>query len=166
MRLLAAVLALLASAVLASEPAQRPSARLVLAGPEALQPGRCVVYREGGDGLLITEPSYYVQGRVVAATVQARPLAACPEVPGKGVEQYSRAEFTRLLHAQPCLAGDTSGREALVGVVALRVDEWDTPHARRAANAGRLYRGMFIDRELQKGMEIELEADLLGACAP
>jgi hypothetical protein len=25
---------------------------------------------------------------------------------------------------------------------------------------------MFIDRELQKGMEIELEADLLGACAP
>ena len=152
--------------MLAGEPAQRPSARLVLAGPEALQPGRCVVYREGGDGLLITEPSYYVQGRVVAATVQSRRLDACPEVPGKGIEHYSRAEFTRLLHAQPCLAGDPGGREVLVGFVGLRVDEWDTPHARRAANAGRLYRGMFIDRELQKGMEIELEADLLGACAP
>jgi hypothetical protein len=166
MRFLAALLALLASSALADEAAQRLSARLVLAGLEALQPGRCVVYREGGDGLLITEPSYYVQGRVVAATVQSRRLEACPEVPGKGIEQYSRAEFTRLLHAQPCLAGDKGGREVLVGVVALRVDEWDTPHARRAANAGRLYRGMFIDRELQKGMEIELEADLLGACAP
>ena len=166
MRVLAAVLALLTSSALAGEPAQRPSARLVLAGPEVLQPGRCVVYREGGDGLLITEPSYYVQGRVVAATVQSRRLVACPEVPGKGIEQYSRAEFNRLLHAQPCMAGDPAGREALVGVVGLRVDAWDTPHARRAANAGRLYRGMYIDKELQKGMEIELEADLLGACAP
>ncbi len=40
----------------------------------------------------------------------------------------------------------------------------ETPHSRRAENAGRLYRGMFIDKALVKNMEIELEADLLGPC--
>src|SRR5574343_563753 len=50
------------------------------------------------------------------------------------------------------------------GIVRLRVTDWETPHAVRAANAGRLYRGMFIDRKLEKGMEIELEADLLTVC--
>jgi hypothetical protein len=49
-------------------------------------------------------------------------------------------------------------------MVRLRVTEWETPYAVKAANAGRLYRGMFIDRRLGKGMEIELEADLLGIC--
>jgi hypothetical protein len=44
------------------------------------------------------------------------------------------------------------------------VTDWETPHAVRAANAGRLYRGMFLDRKLEKGMEIELEADLLAVC--
>jgi hypothetical protein len=49
-------------------------------------------------------------------------------------------------------------------MIRLRVDKWETPHARSAANAGRLYRGMFIDRNLKEGIEIELEADLLGTC--
>lgn len=164
MRLPAALLALLAFPAVAGEPIQLASVRLVQAGPEMLQAGRCVVYREGGAGLLITEPSFYVQGRVVATRVESRQVATCPEVPGRSIGQYNRAEFTRLLLAQPCVAGDPGGREVLVGVVAVRVDDWDTPHARRAASAGRLYRGMFVDRELQKGMEIELEADLLGSC--
>ena len=34
----------------------------------------------------------------------------------------------------------------------------------KAANAGRLYRGMFIEQSLKKDLEIELEADLLGVC--
>ena len=51
-----------------------------------------------------------------------------------------------------------------IGMVRLHVTRWETPHAKLAANAGRLYRGMFIDRKLQKNMEIELEADLLEAC--
>ena len=41
---------------------------------------------------------------------------------------------------------------------------WETPHERRAASAGRLWRGMYIDRELRRDMEIEIEADQLGAC--
>jgi hypothetical protein len=47
----------------------------------------------------------------------------------------------------------------------LRVESWETPHATRAANAGRLFRGMFIDQPLSKGLEVELEADLLSICA-
>ena len=55
-------------------------------------------------------------------------------------------------------------RDEQIGLVRLRVSSWETPYAVRAANAGRLYRGMFIDRKLEKDMEIELEADLLGPC--
>ena len=53
-----------------------------------------------------------------------------------------------------------------IGMVRLRVTDWETPYAKLAANAGRLYRGMFIDKVLKKDMEIELEADLLQACSP
>jgi hypothetical protein len=62
--------------------------------------------------------------------------------------------------------GEPANLEAQLGLVRLRVDSWETPHARRAANAGRLYRGMYIDQALRQGMEIELEADLLGSCEP
>jgi hypothetical protein len=58
-----------------------------------------------------------------------------------------------------------SERDEQIGIVRLRVASWETPHAILAANDGRLFRGMFIDRKLEKDMEIELEADLLGVCA-
>ena len=73
-------------------------------------------------------------------------------------------EFNRLLLARPCVSSEKYARDVQLAIVSLRVDLWETPYARRAANAGRLYRGMFIDRQLKEGMEIELEADLLGAC--
>ena len=55
-------------------------------------------------------------------------------------------------------------RDEQIGIVRVRITEWETPHAARAANAGRLFRGMFVDRKLETNMEIELEADLLGLC--
>ena len=87
-------------------------------------------------------------------------------MPGRAIEQYTRAEFNRLALAYPCLSGEPAGLDVQVGIVRLRVEDWETPHAHRAANAGRLYRGKYIDRELKKGMEITFEADLLGACEP
>jgi hypothetical protein len=86
-------------------------------------------------------------------------------VPGKNIEQYSRDEFNRHARAFPCVSQAAAERAEQIGVVRLRVTDWETPHAVRAANAGRLYRGMFVDRKLEKGMEIELEADLLAVCA-
>ena len=164
MRIFPLTLALLAFAAAAGEPPTRPSARLLKAQPQSFQPDRCVIYREDGGGNGASETDYFVKGRIVAAGVESRSLPACPAVPGRGIEQYTRDEFNRLALAYPCLNGEPANLQAQLGLVRLRVDSWETPHARRAANAGRLYRGMYIDRTLKQGMEIELEADLLGLC--
>jgi hypothetical protein len=164
MRPLLLVLALAVTPVLAADPALRPSARLLFKQPEMMQAGKCVVYEEGGSGWIMTDPVYYLKGKVVSARVEPRNLARCPVVAGKNIEQYSRAEFNRHARAFPCVAPDTPERDEQIGVVTVRVESWETPHAIRAANAGRLYRGMFIDQPLNKGLEVELEADLLGVC--
>ncbi|HEX6736383.1 MAG TPA: hypothetical protein VF096_16360 [Azonexus sp.] len=165
MRLLILALAALAAPALADDAALRPSARLLFKHPELLQPGHCVRYEEGGRGWVVTEPVFYLKGTVLAAEVRSRQLPVCPQVAGKDPGQYSRAEFVRLAQASPCVAPGTPVRDEQIGIVRLRVTEWETPHARRAENAGRLYRGMFLERPLQQGLEIELEADLLGLCS-
>ena len=164
MKLYFAALFLLVTPALADQPALRPSARLLFKQPEMLQPGRCVAYEEGGSGWIAREPVYFLKGRVVSAEVRTRHLGKCPLVPGKNIEQYSRAEFNRQALAYPCVAADVAERDEQIGIVRLRVEEWETPHERKAANAGRLYRGMFIEQSLKRDMEIELEADLLGVC--
>ena len=164
MKLLFAALVWLATPALAAEPVLRPSARLLFKQPEMLQPGRCVVYQEGGHGWIATDPVYFLRGRVIAAEVRSRHLGKCPLVPGKNIEQYSRAEFNRQALAYPCVSADQPERDEQIGMVRLRVEDWETPHERKAANAGRLYRGMFIEQKLKKELEIELEADLLGIC--
>ena len=166
MRIFPLTLALLAFAAAAGEPPTRPSARRLKAQPQDFQVDRCVIYQENGGGSAMSESDFFVKGRVVAAALETRILQACPEVPGRSIEQYTRAEFNRLALAYPCLTGAPDTLEAQLGVVRLRVESWETPHARQAANAGRLYRGMYIDRMLAKDMEIELEADLLGTCEP
>jgi hypothetical protein len=165
MRTLLVVLALLATPALTSASALRPSARLLFKQPEMLQAGSCVSYQEGGSGWIATEPVYYLKGKVVAAEVRTRHLGVCPAVPGKNMAQYSREQFNRHALAYPCVSEKPLERDEQIGIVRLQVDDWETPHAVKSANAGRLYRGMFLDRKLEKGMEIELEADLLGICS-
>jgi hypothetical protein len=158
-------MACLAMPVLADAPALRTSARLLFKNPELLRPGSCVMYKEGGSGWVLTEPQFYLRGTILSSEVRTRQLASCPVVPNKNVAQYSREEFNRLSLAYPCLEQGVSAQEMQIGLVRLRVNEWETPHAKLAANSGRLYRGMFIDKPLKKNMEIEMEADLLEACA-
>ncbi len=166
MRFLPALILLLVLPLFAGAAELRPSARLVEAEPEHLQPGRCVVYAEKDSFLASTAAEYYVRGRVLADRVVERRLVRCPEVAGRDIEHYSREEFNRLALAQPCVSAEQYARDVKLGLVRVRVTEWETPHALRTANVGRLYRGMFIGQKLAAGMEIELEADLLGACAP
>lgn len=166
MRVLVLALAMLAMPLQAEEAPLRPSAGLLFKHPELLRPGTCTMYREGGAGWILLEPLYYLRGNVLGSEVTTRRLTHCPTVPGKTREQYTRQEYVRLVQATPCLAAGESEREEQIGIVRLRVDDWETPHVRKAENTGRLYRGMFLDRPLQKGMEIELEADLLGPCDP
>ena len=157
------VLLTVAAAVAAAE--QRPSASLVRAQPDWLRGGQCVVYPENSLGWAAATPEYFVRGTVLTTRVEQRALSVCPEVPGKTIEHYSRDEFNRLAGAAPCVSAERFRRDVELGVVRLRVTRWETPHARRAANAGRLYRGMFIDQKLSEGTEIEIEADLLVRCA-
>jgi len=164
MKVLFAVLALLALPAGAEDAGLRPSARLLFKQPALLQAGSCVVYQEGGSGWIMTDPVYYLRGRVLAAEVRTRHLGVCPLVPGKAINQYSREEFNRQALASPCVSPGVAERDEQIGMVRIRVDSWETPHEKKAANAGRLYRGNFIERKLEKDMEIELEADLLGVC--
>lgn len=164
MPLIFLLLPLLVAPAIADEPLLRPSASLLFKYPELLQPGHCVRYEEGGAGWVVTDPVFYLKGSVVSAEVRTRRLRTCPAVPGKELKQYSRAEYVALALAQPCLPAGTAERDEQIGVVRLRISDWETPHARRAENAGRLYRGMFIDRPLARGMEIEMEADALAIC--
>lgn len=164
MKVLFVVLALLALPAWAEDAGLRPSARLLFKHPALLQAGSCVAYQEGGSGWIMTDPVYYLKGRVLAAEVRTRHLGVCPLVPGKTLSQYSREEFNRQTLASPCVSPGVAERDEQIGVVRIRVEAWETPHEKKAANAGRLYRGNFIDRRLEKDMEIELEADLLGVC--
>lgn len=110
------------------------------------------------------EPVYWLKGTVLDSDIRSRRLQRCPEVVGKLPAQYSRDEFNRLLKAYPCVGKDEQVREEQFGLIRLRVEEWETPWVKRAANAGRLYQGQFIDRPLEKGGELEIEADLLSPC--
>lgn len=155
---------LLAGLVRADEPALRPSARLLFKQPELTRAGTCVMYREGGSGWIFTDPEFWLKGTVLATEVKTRRLERCPQVPGKSVEQYSREEFNRLALAHPCLGSDDQAHDEQVGVVRIQVEDWETPWGKRAANAGRLYQGHFVDQALRRDMQLEIEADLLGAC--
>ena len=158
------LLALAVPAAAADIPA-RSSAGILEAHPEAFAAGRCAEYRERGHGLPAAEPPWFVRGRIAGAEVRERRTGRCPAGPDG---QFDRAGFIRLALAWPCsadadaaAAGKGSER---IGIVRLTVLDWETPHERRAATAGRLWRGSYLDKELKKAMEIELEADLLGAC--
>lgn len=167
MRFFLVALAFLAMSAQANEPVSlRPSAHLLFKQPAMLQVGQCVRYEEGGAGWVITEPVFYLKGEVVSAEVRTRHLGPCPVVPGKLMEQYSRDEFNRHALAYPCVSPGVAERDEQIGMVHIRVADWETPHAKKAENAGRLFRGTFIDRKLEKGTEIEMEADLLTVCAP
>jgi len=158
------LLSLLAASAMADEAVLRPSASLLFKHPELARPGACVMYREGGSGWIFTEPVFYLKGKVVASEVRTRHLDRCPEVSGKSVDLYTREEFNRLANAYPCVAGTDETHDEQIGMIRFTVEEWETPWAKRAANAGRLFQGHFIDRKLEKGQQMELEADLLGPC--
>lgn len=148
----------------ALEDNMRLSDRMLFKLPELTQPGACVMYREGGAGWILTEPQYWVKGVVVAAEPKKMRLEICPLVTGKAIEQYSRSEFNRLAKAQPCVSDPEKQKEAVFGTIRFKVQDWETPWAASAANAGRLFQGYYLDQKLQKGLELELQADLLIPC--
>lgn len=160
--LLGGLLPFLASAY--ADDSMRLSGRMLFKVPELARPGACVLYREGGAGWILTEPQYWLKGTVVSAAPKKLMPELCPLVAGKVVEHYSRDEFNRLAKAQPCVSKPENRKEMELGFIRFRVEDWETPWARTAANAGRLFQGYYLDQKLQKGLELELPADLLIPC--
>lgn len=160
------LIALLPLHVAAGESLQLEN-RMLFPQPELARAGTCVNYREGGAGWLLTQPVYWLRGETVSARVEKRKIARCPESAGKLPQNYSREEFVRLLRAKPCQAqaSTDNGSEIDIGVIRVRITDWETPWARREASAGRLYRGQYLDQPLQRSQEIDIDADLLSECA-
>jgi len=142
----------------------RLSDRMLFKDPELAKPGACVMYREGGAGWILTEPVFWLKGTTVSSEVRTRKIDLCPVVAGKTIELYSREEFVQLANQQPCVSQPENIRTAEYGAVRLRIDEWETPWVKRAANMGRLYQGRYLDKTLRKGEFLEIDADLLVSC--
>lgn len=154
---------LLSSALLAEEKLQLAQ-RLIFAYPELTRPGSCVVLKEGGEGFLMREPTYWLKARVLSARLKPHLLQACPEVAGKLPEQYQRDEFVRTAQAYPC--GSSPPKDVIVGIVTVQAEQWETPYMRRAAAKGRLYQGHYLDHKLTPETVLEIPADLLLPCDP
>lgn len=161
--ILAVLLCVALPALAADDAAMRLSGRMLFPAPELAKPGACVMYREGGAGWVLREPEFWLKGVVIAAEIRSRRVERCIDS-GKPVTQLTRDEFNRLATAQPCVSRDDLAREESWGAIRLRVDGWETPHARKLANAGRLYQGHYLAHKLEKGGELEIDATLLRAC--
>lgn len=159
-----ALFCLVQPAVAQDDATMRLAGRMAFPQPQLAKPGACVMYREGGAGWILTEPMYWLRGTVVSAEIRNQRVERCPDF-GKPLTQLSREEFNRLASQQPCVSRDDLAREESRGYIRFKVEGWETPYGRKMANAGRLYEGHFLDRKLDKGVELEVDATLLGACS-
>jgi hypothetical protein len=130
---------------------------------ERLQVGDCVMFREGGVGLLLKSPTYWLRGTVAEVSAERRLASRCPVI-GKPQAAYSRNDWLRIAAAQPCVADDAQVREVHVLRVRVSVDEWETPWSLQHGSGGWLFRGKFLDTELQKGTQIDMNAVWLVDC--
>jgi hypothetical protein len=129
----------------------------------SLQVGDCVMFREGGVGLILKTPSYWLQGRVAEVLQERRLAGRCPVI-GKPQSAYSHSDWMRLAAAQPCVAHDADVREVDVLHVRVSVDEWETPWSLQHGTGGWLFRGKFLGTALQKGVQIDMDARWLVRC--
>lgn len=139
-----------------------PSALSASTGPKA---GDCVMFREGGVGLILKTPTYWIKGSIVDVSEQRRTAGRCPKI-GKQVSAYTREDWVRIAAATPCVENDAEVGEVAVMRVRVAVDEWETPWSNQHGNAGWLFRGYFLDQALKKGKVIEMDANWLERCEP
>jgi hypothetical protein len=130
---------------------------------EGLQVGDCVMFREGGVGLLLKTPTYWLRGTVTKASAERRLAERCPVI-GKPQSAYSRNDWLRVAAAQPCVTHDAEVREVDVLRVGVSVDEWETPWSLQHGSVGWLFRGKFLDTDLHKGARIDMDAAWLVRC--
>ncbi len=126
-------------------------------------PGDCAAYREGGEGYMITKPTYWLRGTITEVYTQRRRMEVCP-VLGKPPERYTREDWVRMTAAYPCVSTPDKVRDVDAIRIRLRVDAWETPWTNSHGHNGRLYRGRFVDTELKQGVDLDVDGSLLERC--
>ncbi len=132
----------------------------VSSGPQV---GDCVMFREGGVGLLFRTPTYWLKGTIAALSPGRRMAGRCPVI-GKQVSAYGREDWVRVAAAMPCVENDSEVRDVDVLRVSVAVEEWETSWSNPHGTAGWLFRGQFLDQSLKKGGLIDMDATWLERC--
>lgn len=163
-RLRAIIAALLAASVLADEAAPVVTSLAAFAEPQL---GDCVVFREGGAGLLLRTPIYWLKGSIAGISRQQRMLRACPRI-GKQASAYTPADHALLAGAMPCVdEGAVNAADAVLSDV-MRVQvvvaDWETPWSHQQGTTGWLFRGQFLNQTLKKGEVIDMDVTWLVPC--
>ena len=109
------------------------------------------MFREGGAGLLLRTPVYWLRGSITGVS-RTRPMAqACPHI-GKQAA------------AMPCVDKGADAVEVDVVRVQVAVDDWETPWSPQQGTTGWLFRGKFLNQTLEKGKVIDMDATWLVRC--
>ncbi len=125
--------------------------------------GDCALFREGGQGYILTAPTYYVRGTVAGVYTRPHRVDLCPNR-GKPRAQYTREDWQRFAEAWPCVNDPARAREIEVVRIRLQVDDWDTPWALQHGRNGMLMKGHFLATELQQGVVLDIDGTLLERC--
>ena len=127
------------------------------------QAGDCVVFREGGAGLILKTPTYWVKGRISAVSRERKLTGRCPLI-AKPVQAYSHDDWVLVVSAAPCVDDESDRREVPVVRVQVAVDAWETPWSYQHGTVGWLFRGQFLDKPLKKDGLIEMDPAWLDRC--
>lgn len=132
-------------------------------GASSLQLGDCVMFREGGAGVLFKTPTYWLRGLVADVSPERRLARRCPVI-GKLMPAYTRQDWIRVAAAMPCVDNDADVRDVEVLRVRVAVEAWETPWSTQHGTAAWLFRGYFLDQVLSKGGLIEMDSSWLERC--
>lgn len=125
--------------------------------------GDCVLFREGGAGLILTAPVYWLRGTIAGLSRQRRLAGRCPRL-DKPLAAYTRTDWLRIAASTPCVDSEAEVAEVDVLRVLVSVDSWETPWSHQHGTAGWLFRGQFLDQKLEKGGVIDMDATWLQRC--
>jgi hypothetical protein len=131
-------------------------------GATVPQVGDCVMFREGGGGLILKSPTYWLRGSVAGVLQESRTAGRCPDL-GKAQSSYTHHDWVRHAAALPCV-DDDAVRVVDVTRVQVAVEDWETPWSNRHGTARWLFRGQFLDQRLRKGESIDIDANWLEPC--
>ncbi len=127
------------------------------------RPGDCVIFREGGVGVVLKTPTYWLRGKVVAVARERRLAALCPDI-GKPLSAYTRDDWVRLAAVVPCVEDLADVREVQGVRVSVAVEEWETPWSNQHGMARWLFRGQFLNQVLRKSGIMEMDSAWLQKC--